>query len=155
MFFCKADIKNQKLAAFTITEIIVVLAISTIVAGLAFSVINVVQRNKLNIEKNYARSEQIKQLNVALQMDFNTHTQITWKPTEEVLEFTSPIASNNYYFTKDSIYNNVQTFKVSATDKKIFFKGEAIKEGFVDAVKLTFGQQTCFVYKTNDPTIYF
>lgn len=155
MYFSKAHIKTQKLAAFTITEIIVVLAISTIVAGLAFSVINVVQRNKTNIEKNYARSEQIKQLNVALQIDFNTHTQATWNPTKEVLEFSSPLTSNSYHFSKDSIYNNIQTFRVSNTDKKMFLKGDVIKEGTMDAIKLTFGQQTCFVFKTNDATIYF
>lgn len=155
MFTFKTLVKNQKIAAFTITEIIVVLAISTIVAGLAFSVITVVQRNKLNIEKNYSRNEQIKQLNVALQVDFNIHTQITWNTRENALQLKSPLTSNSYYFSKDSIYSSLQTFRINTTDKKIFFKGSEIKEGSVDAIKLTFGQQKCFVYKTNDPTVYF
>jgi len=146
---------TKKLPAFTITEIVIVLAISAIVAGLAFSVINVVQKNKLNIEKNYNYNEQIKLLNVALQLDFNSYTNIQWNAHEEALEMSNPLASDTYYFTKDSIYSQKETFKITTTQKKLFLEGEEIKEGIVDAIKLTFGQQNCFIYKTNDPTIYF
>lgn len=150
----------KKIAAFTIIEIVVVLAISTVVAGLAFSVISVVQKNKASIENAYQKKSIIKQLELALKIDFNKYSQVTWNKQEEQLIFSSPIASKSYTFVKDSVYTTDQSFKLSKAKVELYFMGDQIKNGEVDGVKLIFLNkftlaQHLFVSKINDKTVYF
>lgn len=146
---------QHKVNAFTITEIVVVLAISAILSGLAFSVITVVKKNKLNIEKNYNYTEEINLLKLALQIDVNKHTKMEWLNQKNELLFTSPIDTVSYYFSGDSIYSSISTFKIKATDKQFFFKGETTENGKIDAIKLTFDAKNFFIYKNPDTSTHF
>ncbi|KZS40910.1 hypothetical protein AWE51_24210 [Aquimarina aggregata] len=152
-------IVNQKIKAFTLTEVMVVLVISAIVAGLAFSVLGIVQRNMRSIENNYAYQSEIQSLEVALTIDFNKFTDIQWNAREDQLELSSPIHQRVYKFTNDSIVTLVDNYPVQLKKKVFFFKGQQVNSGRIDAIKLTFDKTTdlhrIFVYKHNDPTIHF
>jgi len=152
-------IVNQKIKAFTLTEVMVVLVISAIVAGLAFSVLGIVQRNMRSIENNYAYQSELQSLEVALTIDFNKFTDIQWNAREDQLELSSPIDQRVYKFTNDSIVTLVDNYPVQLKKKVFFFKGQQVNSGRIDAIKLTFDKTTdlhrIFVYKHNDPTIHF
>ncbi|MEM9650388.1 MAG: prepilin-type N-terminal cleavage/methylation domain-containing protein, partial [Bacteroidota bacterium] len=60
----------KKLRAFTLSEMLVVLLLTVIVVGLAFSVLNLVQRQMSGIESNYARNTAFDQLKQSLWVDF-------------------------------------------------------------------------------------
>ncbi|WP_025741258.1 PulJ/GspJ family protein [Aquimarina pacifica] len=148
-----------KIKAFTLTEISVVIVISAIVAGLAFSVLNIVQRNMQTIGANYEYQEQIQGLEVALTIDFNDFTSVKWNPVENQLIMSSPINQRVYLFTNDSISTEINTFDVRIKEKVFYFEGKSVNSGDIDAVKLIFDNtreaHRVFVSKHNDPTIHF
>ncbi|WP_103069715.1 PulJ/GspJ family protein [Aquimarina sediminis] len=150
---------NYKIRAFTLTEVMVVIVISAIVAGLAFSVLTVVQNNMRSISENYEYKEQIQSFETALTIDFNKFTSATWDPIENTLEVFSPIDERSYQFFKDSITTVIHTYPITIKEKEFYFEGKAVNAGNVDAIKLTFDNtrelHRIFVFKHNDPTIHF
>ena len=153
------DNANYKIKAFTLSEILVVIVISTIVVGLAFTVLGIVQKNMKNIESNYTYQTSLQSLEVSLSIDFNRYTAVNWNPNEKVLLFSSPIQNKTYQFYKDSIVTSTNTFRVKTKISDFFFEGKPISTGTIDAVKLTFENTNdlykMFVFKHNDPSIHF
>ena len=149
----------RKIKSFTLTEMMVVLVISAIVVGLAFTILSIVQKNMLSIEENYTYSTELTQLEVALTADFNSFTRVDWIENQDMLQFSSPLASRSYVFYQDSIVSDISTFKVQLKDKSFFFEGKNINSGSIDAIKLKFAKTSdnhaIFVYKKNDPAIHF
>ena len=151
--------RSGKIKSFTLTEMMVVLVISAIVVGLAFTILSIVQKNMLSIEENYTYSTELTQLEVALTADFNSFTRVDWIENQDMLQFSSPLASRSYVFYQDSIVSDISTFKVQLKDKSFFFEGKNINSGSIDAIKLKFAKTSdnhaIFVYKKNDPAIHF
>ncbi|WP_103865339.1 prepilin-type N-terminal cleavage/methylation domain-containing protein [Aquimarina sp. I32.4] len=150
---------NQKIKAFTLTEVMVVIVISTIVVGLAFSVLKIVQESMSNIDENYEYKEEMQSFEVALTIDFNRLTSVKWNPYESTLSMYSPIEEKEYKFFSDSIVTAIHTYPLQLKEKKFYFEGEPVNSGDVDAMKLTFYNtrelHRVFVFKYNDPTIHF
>lgn len=151
--------RSGKIKSFTLTEMMVVLVISAIVVGLAFTILSIVQKNMLSIEENYTYSTELTQLEVALTADFNSFTRVDWIENQDMLQFSSPLASRSYVFYQDSIVSDISMFKVQLKDKSFFFEGKNINSGSIDAIKLKFAKTSdnhaIFVYKKNDPAIHF
>ena len=151
--------RSGKIKSFTLTEMMVVLVISAIVVGLAFTILGIVQKNMLSIEENYTYSTELTQLEVALTADFNSFTSVDWIENQDMLQFSSPLASRSYVFYQDSIVSDISMFKVQLKDKSFFFEGKNINSGSIDAIKLKFAKTSdnhaIFVYKKNDPAIHF
>ena len=151
--------RSGKIKSFTLTEMMVVLVISAIVVGLAFTILSIVQKNMLSIEENYTYSTELTQLEVALTTDFNSFTKVDWIENQDMLQFSSPLASRSYVFYQDSIVSDISMFKVQLKDKSFFFEGKNINSGSIDAIKLKFAKTSdnhaIFVYKKNDPAIHF
>ncbi|WP_109301637.1 prepilin-type N-terminal cleavage/methylation domain-containing protein [Aquimarina sp. AU474] len=150
---------HQKIKAFTLTEVMVVIVISAIVVGLAFSILGIVQRNMSSIEDNYAYQSEMQSLEVALTLDFNTYTSVQWNAREEILKLSSPLGERQYIFSTDSITTDIDSYLIKTKSKLFYFEGEQVNSGRIDAVKLTFDKTTdlhrIFVFKHNDPTIHF
>lgn len=150
---------HQKIKAFTLTEVMVVLVISAIVVGLAFSVLGIVQKNMSGIQGNYQYQSEIQSLEVALTIDFNTYTAVQWDAKKDQLTLSSPIAEKKYHFFNDSIISNTTRYKVKLKSTSLYFEGEQVQSGRIDALKLNFDKTTdthrVFVFKHNDLSIHF
>ncbi len=150
---------NTKIKAFTLTEVMVVIVLSAIVAGLAFSILGIVQKNMQGIAGNYEYRSQLQSLEVALTIDINKHTAAQWSEVDNQLILSSPIAEKRYTFSTDSIFSGDDKFLVTTKTKTFYFEGNEVQTGQIDAVKLTFDKTTelhrIFVFKHNDPTIHF
>jgi len=150
---------NQKIRAFTLIELIVVIAITTVVAGLAFSVIRLVQKNTNAISVGYEYKSSIQSLELSLQADFNNFTKIEWNELKEELKFESPINKKIYYFYDDSIRVNEQVFKIKLLEKQLYFRGQEVKKNEIDALKFIFNvseqELPIFAFKHNDLTTQF
>ncbi|WP_378185639.1 type II secretion system protein J [Aquimarina sp. W85] len=150
---------NNKIAAFTLTEIMVVLVLSTIVTGLAFSILNIVQKNMRQIESNYSYQTQLQSLELALTLDFNKYPKAHLEMKDSILVLSSPIEKKQYLFTKDSIITSDQTYNVAYKKAIFYFKGDRVFEGIVDGLQLTFNKTSddysIFVFKHTDPGTYF
>lgn len=145
--------KNQKISAFTLTEILVVIVISAIVAGLAFSVLDIVQKNFLAIRDNYDQVTEKNQLKEKLAIDFNRYQQIDLDRNLQRIRFKNPIDSAFYNYSRQTIITGQDTTEISAIE--FYFDGIKVADGKVDALKLYFKPESfIFIYKKNDIATY-
>jgi len=149
---------NNKIKAFTLSEIIVVLILTSMVVALAFSVLSLVQKHMRSIEENLKEHTIINKLEVSLCLDFNRFSKINYNDFQQELQFYNEIDTIQYQFRRDYIVNDLDTFKIQLHNKKFYFEGETKQNGNIDAMKLTVSNNNSnkfiFVYKQNDATSF-
>lgn len=149
---------NKKLKAFTLSEMIVVMILTSIVAGLAFSVLSLVQRHMKSIQNNFNGVTELNLLEQSLWLDFNRFPTISYDDIDNELLFFSELDSKIYSFHDTFIVKDRDTFYTPLEKKTIYMDGNAIKKGAVDAIKLqaskAFQKQHLFVFKINDAKLY-
>ncbi len=149
---------KSKIPAFTLSEMIVVLIITSIVIGLAFSVLTLVQNHMSGIQHNFSRHTQINQLEQSLWLDFNRYSHISYDELNEILTFKTETDSINYQFKTDRIIKQRDTFNIPLESKVLFFGGNMVNHGAIDALKLEtskrFQNQKLFIFKENDATLF-
>lgn len=149
---------SKKIPAFTLTEMLIVLAISTIIAGLAFTIISLFGRNIQAIENNYSLSTELNLFEQQMTIDFNRFHTVSYNINRDELSLKTPLDSIVYKFDEGFTLRNLDTLLSQKMIKKLYFSGKEIKEGEIDAVefKLTENQKnsSVFIYKENDATFY-
>ena len=147
---------KSKVKAFTLNEMIIVLIISTIVIGIAFTVLSLVQRNMWAIQGNLKVNTDLNRLEQSLWYDINKYQEIAYSKQNERLVFKSQIDSSVYQFKKDMIIKSKDTFNITIQGKVVYFNGNKTSSSKVDAFKLelpkTYGYQSLFFFKRNDAT---
>ena len=148
--------KPVKIQAFTLTEMLLVLAISTVVAGLAFSIISLFGRNIQAIQNNYAHTTDIRLFEEQLTVDFNRFQTITFNKDTETLKFKTPLDSVQYTFDLDHVRRGEDTLIKGPHSKILYSLGKMAEGGIVDAVKIEWGEDRnpLFVYRENDAFHY-
>lgn len=133
---------------------IVVLILTVIVVGLAFSVLTLVQKQMSSIQTNFEKSSEINRLETALYIDFHKYSDIQYLLEENTLKLKSELDSVSYQFDGDKIIKAKDTFNISIDNKQFFFSGELTNNGLIDAIKLETSKDTqnqpIFVSKQND-----
>ncbi len=149
---------NTKIKAFTLSELIVVLILSSIIVGLAFSVLTLVQRHMHGIQENLSTNTTLKKLEQSLWIDFNRFSKISYSNTNNELVLASEIDSTSYKFLTQYVVKETDTFKVAIKSKTFFFDAKTIESGAVDALKLkttkAFRSQELFIFMENDANAY-
>ncbi|WP_323787688.1 PulJ/GspJ family protein [Psychroserpens sp.] len=149
---------NKKIKAYTLSEMIIVLILTSIVVGLAFSVLGLVQKHMTAIQSNYGRNLELNRLESILWMDFNRYPNITYNSIQNELKFASEIDSIRYKFTDKHIIRKQDTFDLFFQNKQFYFNGELIQEQNIDAIKLEasekFQYQSLFIFKSNDANTF-
>lgn len=147
--------KKHRIKAFTLSEMMVVLILTSIVVGLAFSVLRLVQKQMTAIQNNYNQSLELNQLETSLWLDFNRYQTIKYNDLEDILRFKNPTDSIQYQFTEKGVVKNVDTFHIPFNNKSLFSLGKTVEKGVIDAIKLqTDKQQILFVFKSNTAADY-
>lgn len=147
---------NSKIQAFTLSEMVVVLILTSIVVGLAFSVLTLVQKHMAGIQQNFANNTELNKLEQSLWLDFNRYSRIKYNPMEEKITFANDIDSITYRFHDTYITKTTDTFHIQLQQRTLYFEGSTIGTGALDAIKLetnkTLQNQTLFIYRDNDAT---
>lgn len=137
---------------------IVVLILTSIVVGLAFSVLSLVQRHLSSIQNNSNQKTELIKLEASLWLDFNRFPKLKYNDFNNELKFYSRVDSIRYSFKKKYIIRREDTFRVAIQRKLFYFNGKIIQNGQLDAIKLedTIKSQnhTLFIYKKNDASLY-
>ena len=144
---------TKKIAAYTLTEMLVVLTLSTIVATLAFGILTLVNSNLNTIQNNYARSTEVNLLRQQLLIDFNRYNELTTSGYPKQLMGRTPLDSTQYVFTEKEILRNDDTLFSGDFRLSVFNHGKQVSNGTTDALKLEFGNpvtETIFLYKEKD-----
>jgi len=148
--------KIKKTPAFTLTEMLIVLAISAIVAGLAFTIISLFTRNVHHIQQNYSVSTKAHLFQEQLSLDFNRFHSISYRNGLSQLQLKTPLDSITYHFTENAIIRNTDTILKSNFKIEFFNFGIATEKGKVDAIKLILEATNAplFIFKQNDATSF-
>lgn len=145
---------KSKVASFTLHEILIVMIVSTIIIGIAFTVLTLVQRNMWAIQKNLSTSSELNKLEQSLWIDMNRYSNASFQESENKLVFESEVDSSVYHFNTGFITRARDTFNVEIKNKIFYFNGEVVSNIKIDALKLIFakkyGNQQRFIFKRND-----
>lgn len=148
---------NNKLKAFTIAEILVVLVLTSIVVSIALVVLSLVQKQIAGIQTQMKRQNNIQVLQKVLWQDLNKN-EIVYFPKKKTLMCTNPIDSVTYTFDNNFILRNQDTIKVAVNNKYFYLDGEIVYGGSFDAIEIEltkkFQNKTLFVYQNKDAAFY-
>ncbi|MEK6151986.1 prepilin-type N-terminal cleavage/methylation domain-containing protein [Flavobacteriaceae bacterium 3-367] len=149
---------KTRIKAFTLSEMLVVLFITVIVVGLAFSVLNLVQQQLWGMGRNYEKTAELNRLRQALWIDFSSHGALGFQEASGTLICTNEMGAVHYNFGEEWIVREKDTFHISIVERQFYYNGEAVLSGRVDALKLKtdkkLGEQQLFVQKTKAATAY-
>lgn len=135
----------SKINAYTLSEIIVVLAITTIIVGIAFSVLSLVSKQYNAIKKAYAYRTQVLLTKQQLLVDFNSSLSVLYAENDEIL-IQFPNEKILYEITKEHITRDGDTIQLKVKNVLRYHQGREIDTGFVDAVKLQLGSEDVPLY---------
>ena len=151
-------IKTERVKAFALQEMIVVLLITSIVVGMAFSVLSLVQKQMGSIENIYEVKLEANKLRQSLWLDFNRYSHIYFDTKQERLYFGNALDTKYYEFTEEALVTERDTFDIKLNKRTFFFNNEKKDFGEMDALELTTskesGNQQIFVYKHNAAATY-
>lgn len=141
-------LKIKKIKSFTLAELMVTMVVTTIVAGLALTVLTLFKGNLQLIENNYSQSTQKDLLEQQLTIDFNRYSQKIYNKQKEVLFLKNPLDSIFYKFSEKGLLRNLDTIYSGELQKRGYFKGKEIQEGTVDGLKVEFlkDKQRSFIF---------
>ncbi|WP_373518425.1 type II secretion system protein J [Pricia sp.] len=150
--------RMKKVRAFTLAEMIVTLLITTIVVGMAFAVLNLVQRQMLGIERNYERTTELDRLRQSLWIDFNRYGTIAYDEKNGELSFSNEMGTQKYKLDKNLIVKGKDTFDLIWEHRRFLFENIERTSGEIDALDLWTGKahggRRLFVYKNNSADTY-
>lgn len=148
---------RKKVQAFTLSELMVVLVVSSIVVTIAFLALSSIKKQIRSIQNTYETQQEILYLERALLGDLNTF-EGTFNAKKNQLQLTNFRDSLDYVFLDDTIVRDGDTIPLKMVDKKLYLHGEEVSSGAVDAIELTFSNtfstNSVFVYKKNDASHY-
>lgn len=135
---------KKKIPAFTLSEILVVLAITAIIASLAFSVLNIIQKDMQKISFNYEKSDNLKNLEKRFALDLNEYGTIIFNKNEKVLLLKNTTDSVHYNFSENIIVREKDTLLNEYANIELFFDGREILNDIsvVDAIKINVDVET-------------
>jgi len=148
---------NKKIKAFTIAELVVVLVISGIVISLSMLILNLVQQQIRGIRNNTSAATEIRLLEKALLVDFNSHS-LTYDVKQQQLQCLSPIDSVDYKFTNQYVVRNLDTLQVPIYTAIGYLNGANTVHSDIDALELQLSKENAtkklFIYTTKDVAFY-
>ncbi|WP_299223892.1 hypothetical protein [uncultured Psychroserpens sp.] len=147
---------KSKVNAYTLNEMLITIIITSIVIGMAFTVLTLVQRHMWSIQENLKSTTQLNQLEQSLWIDINRYNKLSYSNAENKLLFKSDSDSMVYYLKPDFITRSTDTFHIEFVHKQFFFDGNEVSNGNIDAIRFGSSKkhrnQHLFIYKKNDAT---
>ena len=147
---------NKKLNSFTLSEMLVVLIITAIVVGLAFSVLSIVRRQVYKLQSDTDQWVKYDMLKSRLFLDFNKYPN-AYLSGDDTFLFKSEIDSTIYIIKDNQIVSNQDTLIKNVKEAQFFYKNSQVEKGKIDAIKFIIEEKrevfkSIFVYKYNDAT---
>lgn len=129
--------------------------ITVIVVGIAFSVLQLVQKEITKIKKNYEKEIEISLLEQLIWRDMNNCQKTIIKGNEYLVCITE-IDSIIYSFKKDFILRNKDTLRVKTEIVHSYFNDTIVNYGEIDAIEISLEKEIkdfqLFIFKKNDIT---
>jgi prepilin-type N-terminal cleavage/methylation domain-containing protein len=147
---------KNKIKSFTLPELLIVMVITAVVIGMAFSVLRLVQKQIHAIETNFQKTSHLALFEQKLWLDFNELYTIEYSENSHSLLMQSEMDTVLYSFQENYTLRNRDTLKLKLEVVKIFFEGKTVKDGNIDAISISgfkeLPEYEIFVSKKNDLT---
>jgi prepilin-type N-terminal cleavage/methylation domain-containing protein len=147
----------KKVIAFTLSELLVVLVISSIAVTLSFLALNNVQKQIRNINTIFEKQQAMTSLERIMNRDLNQY-QGTYNQKNQKLLFVRFQDTVQYHFKEHSIIRNTDSIALKAKNITFYLEGEKVRNGIIDAIEFsfenTYTQNGLFVYKRKDASYY-
>lgn len=151
-------IRQGKIKAFSLQEMMVVLLITTIVVGMAFAVLNLVQKQMGGISTIYEVKTTVNQLRQSLWIDFNRYSHIRYDNKTSQIHCSNELGERYYNLENEKHIVNENNLDIEFESIQFYFKNKEVFNGQIDAVAIRTsketGYQQLFVFKENTPVIY-
>jgi hypothetical protein len=125
---------------------------------MAFSVLNLVQKQMHTIDDIYEVKLDANKLRQSLWTDFNRYSYAHFDAKKEVLHFSNELEEKWYSFNNKQIITERDTFEIALSNRVFYFSNGIQNSGEIDAIELKTsketGYQRIFVFKNNTPTTY-
>ncbi|MEM6816404.1 MAG: hypothetical protein AAF600_18760 [Bacteroidota bacterium] len=147
MIFAKTKVK-----AFTLSEMLVVLLLTIIVVGLAFTILNLVQKQMGDIQSGFEANSEKNRLKQILWKDFGTYSRVFYKSETNQLVCENPKERVSYEFQENLVIRALDSFRVNIKSTSGYFIGKTIVSGEVDALELQLDDPSStllLIYKMN------
>ena len=149
--------KTNKLKAFTLAEMLVVLVVASIVISMGFLVLNMVRKQVIVIQKNYHKKQEIQLFETTLIRDFNARNAF-FHQKDNIITLRNTKDSIQYTFLDTYITREKDTFQIEVDNKKLFLDGSLVKEKTIDAIEINlssnFTNRQLFIQQTKDASFY-
>lgn len=150
--------KYLKIKSFSLSEMIIVLLITIIVVGLAFSILQLVQKQMRGIGENYEINTEINLLRQALAIDFATYPYIMYNNITNTIRCENEMGYQDYVFEEQWVTRDRDTFKLKLINRTFYFDGLENTSGRIDALELETikeqGNKVIFVHQENASNEY-
>jgi Tfp pilus assembly protein FimT len=147
-----------KIKSFTLSELLIVMIITAIVVGMAFSVLRLVQKQIHTIQTNFEKTSTLALFEQKLWQDFNEPHTIVYDNQKQHLLLLSETDTVNYSFQENYTLRDQDTIKLKLVPQNSFFNGKKVTNGTIDAFSLsaetTLPDYAIFVSKKNDLTFF-
>ncbi len=148
---------NHRIKTFTLHEMLVVLLITALVVGMAYSVLRLVQVQMSGIASNYTEAAEIRRLKQSLWADYHSHDRIWYESGTKEMIMANELQRIRYHFMEQMVVKAQDTFKVHIRELTPYFETESVTNGEIDALDVYLGRHDVvrlFVYKENAATSY-
>ncbi len=129
--------QKHKIPAFTLSEILVVLAITSIVIALAFTVLNLITKQFTVMRTRYEERTEVTKFKQRLLFDFEKGSDVSWNERQQELAITIKEKIVSYEFASDYVLRDRDTIPFAVQNTQFYYKGEEIKEGVTDGMEVT------------------
>ncbi len=129
--------QKHKIPAFTLSEILVVLAITSIVIALAFTVLNLITKQFTVMRTRYEERTEVTKFKQRLLFDFEKGSDVSWNERQQELAITIKEEIVSYEFASDYVLRDRDTIPFTVQNTQFYYKGEEIEEGVVDGLEVT------------------
>jgi|GEM_PF-1334108 len=133
---------NHKVKAFTLSEVLIVLVITSIVIAIAFSILRLVTKQYNAISTRYTERAEILKLKQRMLTDMDISKSAFWDSDQEQLSLMSgrkESTSINYEVYDNLLIRNGDTLSKNITTISFFYKGNTVQGGAVDAFEVSIG----------------
>lgn len=141
---------KSKLASFTISEMLVVFVITAIIISISLTILNLVQSNFSRLQSKTDKSNETSIIVSRIERDLHYFNEITINEDKN-LKFRNPLDSVQYELVEPFIIFQEDTIGKDILDVILFYKGEPVRIGLVDAIKLKTAdkKKLFFLFKSN------
>lgn len=147
----------KKLEAFTLSELLVVLVITSIVVTLSFLALTNVQKQVRNVTQTFEKQQRIGKIERLLHSDLNRY-KATYDDSKKQLFLKNSKDSVLYRFTENFIFREKDSMELGFAKTTFYLDGKEVTSGTIDALEFsftnTYTQSSFFVYKRKDAAYY-